>query len=217
MLGWGSEVLSAGRQRGSIRSLPPGPSLAPAQAGPTCPGGGSPLGLRARDWTRGTDWTSVGGGGTTPTAETSGLCPAVSPTAGAPGEGHPHLPRCELGGEWAWLSPPGRPHLQLCRPPGQDLASMPRQEAPGREAGWAALARQAEDGSPPGSQDVPAPRGALAWPPGLPSVLTASERPWGGLSSSDVQCWCVTLPPPRIGARPLRRCYQPGDGLARVR
>ena len=93
VLGWGSEVLSAGRQRGSIRSLPPGPSLAPAQAGPTCPGGGSPWGLRARERTRGTDWTSVGGGGTTPTAETSGLCPAVSPTAGAPGEGHPHLPQ----------------------------------------------------------------------------------------------------------------------------
>lgn len=93
VLGWGSEVLSAGRQRGSIRSPPPGPSLAPAQVGPACPGGGSPWGLRARERTGGTDWTSVGGGGTTPTAEASGLCPAVSRTEGAPGEGRPHLPQ----------------------------------------------------------------------------------------------------------------------------
>lgn len=92
--------------------------------------------------------------------------------------GIPVFPRCEQGRGWAWLSPPGRPHLQLCRA----LASTPRGEAP-RQGGWVGRASQAgrRQITPQGLRTSQH-RGTLR--PGLlgcPARSMPSTRPWGGL------------------------------------
>lgn len=96
--------------------------------------------------------------------------PPVFPAMGAPGQGWPSPPGVSWGD--TQLFPAWHPHLQLCRPPGQGPGVHPLdRKFQAGEAGWAALPQQTDaqsstPDSPLASGDAPAscPSAALCSP-----------------------------------------------------